>query len=37
MFEVEVKYIGDDMTLQVFDEDPGKDDKVIQLILILGW
>ena len=28
IFDIDVKYIGDDMTLTVYDEDPGKDDKV---------
>ena len=27
-FDIDVKYIGDDMTLTVFDEDVGADDKV---------
>ena len=27
-FNIDVKYIGDDLTIQVFDEDPGSDDKV---------
>ena len=27
-FNIDVKYVGDDMTIQVFDEDVGSDDKV---------
>ena len=27
-FNIDVKYIGDDMTIQCFDEDPGSDDKI---------
>ena len=27
-FNIDVKYVGDDMTLIVYDEDPGADDKV---------
>ena len=27
-FNIDVKYIGDDLTIQVFDEDPGSDDKI---------
>ena len=27
-FNVDVKYVGDDMTIEVFDEDVGSDDKI---------
>ena len=35
-FTVDVKYIGDDLTMQVYDEDPGADDIVGQACIKLS-